>query len=123
MRHRLITRIIIAAGAVLLAFSCAKPSQDDLCSLVDPLIGSGGRHYRWQASRQEGEQQYITALNKTEKNAVICSILNDITGAECTFSADSHSAVRSDDGSDDAYLETIYATFGREPVDVVDEIK
>ena len=87
------------------------------------LIGSGGRHYRWQASRQEGEQQYITALNKTEKNAVICSILNDITGAECTFSADSHSAVRSDDGSDDAYLETIYATFGREPVDVVDEIK
>ena len=42
MRHRLITRIIIAAGAALLAFSCAKPAQDDLCSLVDPLIGSGG---------------------------------------------------------------------------------
>ena len=87
------------------------------------LVSCNGQHYRWQANRQEGEQQYISALNKPEKNACICSILNEITGTECTFSAEKHDEIRSDDKSDEVYLETIYATFGREPVDVVDKIK
>ena len=86
------------------------------------LTGRSGQQYLWQASRKEGEQQYITALNKPERNRTICTVLNEITGAECAFAAQKHDAVPADDGSDEAYLKTIYETFGREPVDVVDKI-
>ena len=87
------------------------------------LVGSSGYRYRWQASRKDGEQQYIAALNKAERNSIICSILKDITGTDCSFTAVRHDEVPQDDESDDAYLATIYETFGREPVDVVDRIK
>lgn len=87
------------------------------------LVSSSGYRYRWQAARQEGEQQYIAALNKAERNSTISSILKDITGTDCTFSAIRHDEVPQEDESDDAYLATIYETFGREPVDVVDRIK
>ena len=87
------------------------------------LVDSANHRYRWQALRQEGEQQYISALNKTERNTTICSILKDITGTECSFAAENHSTAGTEDGSDEAYLASIYETFGREPVDVVDNIR
>ena len=87
------------------------------------LVDSANHRYRWQALRQEGEQQYISALNKTERNTTICSILKDITGTECSFVAENHSTAGTEDGSDEAYLASIYETFGREPVDVVDNIR
>ena len=87
------------------------------------LVSSSGYRYRWQAARQEGEQQYIAALNKAERNSTISSILKDITGTDCTFSAIRHDEVPQEDESDDAYLATIYEPFGLEPVDVVDRIK
>lgn len=90
---------------------------------VGSLVGDNGHHYHWQAEQKEGEQQYISILNKTDKNRKICEILNGITGKECTFTADPHDKVRNEDGSDDAYLAAIYETFGKEPVDIVEEIK
>ncbi|MBR2661199.1 MAG: DNA polymerase III subunit gamma/tau [Clostridia bacterium] len=86
------------------------------------LISSSGQQYHWQANRQEGEQQYIAALNKPERNSTICTILGEITGSECSFSADRHDSAAADDGSDETYLRSIYETFGREPVDIVDKI-
>ena len=86
------------------------------------LIGRTGSQYRWQAARKEGEQQYILALNKADKNSAVCAVLKEITGQECSFTAVPHWPARTDDGSDDAYLATIYETFGREPVDIVDSI-
>ena len=86
-------------------------------------IGCKEHQYRWQASRQEGEQQYITALNKPERNSTICAVLKEITGTDCTFTAVQHSEISKEDDGDDAYLATIYETFGKEPVDIVDEIR
>ena len=86
------------------------------------LISSSGQQYHWQANRQEGEQQYIAALNKPERNSTICTILGEITGSECSFSADRHDSAAADDGSDETYLRSIYETFGREPVDIVDKL-
>ena len=90
---------------------------------VGKLVGESGHHYHWQAEQKEGEQQYLSILNKTDKNGIICGILNEITGTDCTFTADPHDTIRNDDGNDDTYLAAIYETFGKEPVDIVDEIK
>lgn len=87
------------------------------------LVSGCGNHYRWQASRVEGEQQYISVLNKADKNAVVCSVLKEITGNDCRFTAEKHNAPPSGDGGDEAYLASIYETFGKEPVDIVDDIK
>ena len=87
------------------------------------LVSSTGSQYHWQASQPEGEMQYITALNRDDRKKKICGILNEITGNDCGFSADRHNQVPAEDGSDDAYLASIYETFGHEPVDIVDEIK
>ena len=54
---------------------------------------------------------------------MICEILTAITGQDSTFTAVAHdTAPSSDDSNDDAYLKTIYETFGKEPVNIVDEI-
>lgn len=85
------------------------------------LVSSNGYRYCWQAAQKEGEAQYISALNRPDRNRTICSILHAITGAECTFKAEVHDSARNDDAGDDAYLETIYETFGREPVDIIED--
>ena len=86
------------------------------------LTGRKGNHFHWQAASRNGETQYITALNKPERNAVICRILSEITGNECSFSADRHDTAANEDGSDSGYLAGIIETFGRETVDIVDHI-
>ena len=88
------------------------------------VISCSGNSYRWQAEKQDGEQQFISALNKPERNQVICACLSEAAGEPCTFTAVPHGAAESAaDSSDAAYLETIYETFGQEPVEVVDELK
>lgn len=87
-------------------------------------IGFRDGKYCWQASRKEGEQQFILALNKPERSRMISDVLKEISGRECMFTAvPRDSAHAADNSNDDAYLETIYETFGRGPVNIVDEIK
>ena len=87
------------------------------------IVSSENNHFCWQAGQKSGEHQYITALNKPERNKMICGCLNEITGEDCTFTAVAQdSAPAAEDNSDDAYLKTIYETFGKEPVNIVDEI-
>ena len=87
------------------------------------MISSRDGHFRWQAGRKEGEEQYIAALNRPDRNGLICKCLSDLTGKECTFTAVKHDEDSPEgDKSEEAYLDTIYDTFGHEPVDVVDEI-
>ena len=86
------------------------------------IISYNHFHFRWKADRSDGEQQYITALNKPERNQIICECLSVITGHECTFSAVENSSEQQEDRSDDAYLEKLYETFGKEPVSIVDDI-
>ena len=87
------------------------------------LAGCQDRHYKWQANRKEEEKPFVAALNKPERNQAVCKCLSEITGEECLFTAvEKDSDVSSDDGSDDAYLNQIIETFGREPVSIVDRI-
>ena len=88
------------------------------------IISCEGGHYQWTPARKEGEQPFLLALNKEDRNKTICDCLREATGGECRFTAVGHdAAAKADDGSDDAYLEKIIETFGREPVNVVDDIK
>ncbi len=87
------------------------------------MISAENHQFRWQADRKEGEQQFITALNKPERNRILCECLAEIIGQECSFTAveNGKDCVQGDAG-DDSYLETIYETFGKEHVNVVDSI-
>ena len=87
------------------------------------LSSRGDNHYYWQSKAKAGEQLFISSLNRPDRSAVICDCIREVTGKDCTFTAVSADAVPEDDGSDEAYLKTIYETFGKEPVNVVDDIK
>ena len=87
------------------------------------LVGSEGRHYIWQAEKREGEQQFITALNKPDRNKAICDCLEEITGETCTFTAVPQREDPAADSGETAYIGTLYETFGQEPVQVVDDLK
>ncbi len=87
------------------------------------LISCRDSHFRWQANRKEGEKQFIAVLNNPDRKKIICDCLSEITGQECMFSAIEKDSAVVNDNSDDAYLETLYDTFGKEPVNVVDQIK
>ena len=51
------------------------------------LVSSTDHHFVWQAKSKEGEQPFISALNKPERNKIICDCLSDLTGDACTFTA------------------------------------
>lgn len=87
------------------------------------MIGCSNGRYLWQADRKEAENQFITVLNMPERNRTICDCLKEITGQDSAFTAVSQSkAATADSSGDDEYLETIYETFGKEPVNIVDDI-
>ena len=88
------------------------------------MTGCKNGRYLWQADRKEAEAQFITVLNMPERNKTICECLREITGQECTFAAvpQGKTSEADDNSGDDEYLESIYETFGKEPVNIVDDI-
>jgi len=85
------------------------------------LISAAGHHFRWQANTTEGEEQYISLLNRPEKAGMLSAKLSEITGVQCDFLALGHqSDLPSGEESDDAYISQIYETFGQGPVDIVE---
>ena len=88
------------------------------------MIGCKNGRYLWQADRKEAENQFITVLNMPERNKTICECLQEITGQPCAFAAvpQGKSSEAADTSGDDEYLETIYETFGKAPVNIVDDI-
>ena len=88
------------------------------------LISSSGYHYRWQSNSSDGEEQYITLLNKPDKARFLSKKLTEITGKESDFLAVSHHTGKTTgEENDDAYMARIYETFGKGPVDIVDRLE
>ena len=88
------------------------------------MVGCKNGRYLWQADRKEAEAQFIAVLNMPERNRTICECLHEITGKDCSFAAvpQNQTPDTTDNSGDEEYLETIYETFGKEPVNIVDEI-
>ena len=76
---------------------------------------------QWRPLKTEGAAFFIGSLNREEKRNKIMQCLQDVTGKEIPFSA-VDIAVKSDVGTDDAYIGKLYETFGKEPVDIVDNL-
>ena len=83
---------------------------------MDPSQG-----IQWKPLKTEGAAFFIGSLNREEKRNKIMQCLQDVTGKEIPFSA-VDIAVKSDVGTDDAYIGKLYETFGKEPVDIVDNL-
>ena len=80
---------------------------------------------QWQPQKQEGAEFFIGTLNNEEKKKKITDCLNEISGSDrFSFAASvkNKSSGNASDDSDQAYLNNLYNTFGKEPVDIVEEI-
>ena len=81
------------------------------------IISSDGDVYRWQCN-SEGEAFFSNTLNREASKKKIAEALNAITGRSgCAFETVSRiSGSRQKDDSEEAYINRLYETFGREPV-------
>ena len=87
------------------------------------VISSENGQFRWQANQEAGEEVFLKPLEKPERKEKISAALTEITGSSCEFLPMRREANASPDaGSETAYLDSIYRTFGQEPVTVVDHL-
>jgi len=87
------------------------------------IISAADQYFRWQANSIDGEEQYISLLNRPEKSGFISKKLSEITGKTCNFQAVGHQfSASAGEENDDAYMAKIYETFGHEPVDIIDKL-
>ena len=84
----------------------------------------GENDIHWQPLKQQGSAFFIGPLNRDDKKSSIINCLRDITGKDYSFSADPYEETAiSQDNAEKAYLEELYKTFGKEPVDIVDNLQ
>ena len=86
------------------------------------FIGTEGQQFLWQSSTPNSI--FTTSLNSPAKKQTISEILSEIAGKPCDFRAiEMDAPAHSQQGmTDDEYVGTLYSTFGKEPVDVVDHL-
>lgn len=77
----------------------------------------------WHPAKAKGTEFFVGPLNTEEKKGKILNSLRDISGEEFTFIAEEETAEASTtELSDDEYINNLYKTFGREPVDIVEKL-
>ena len=84
--------------------------------------GSDGTLYKWKANM--GASFITISLNSPERKKKIEEALTEAAGTECRFLAyDQEDAKQKAEAeSEESYVNTLYETFGKEPVDIVEEI-
>ena len=76
--------------------------------------------FRWQPN-SEKDSFFRTALSGEEKKKRISSMLSDLAGLPCSFDTlELNSSPAATGDPDQSYIDSLYQTFGREPVDIVD---
>ena len=84
---------------------------------------SSEKMIQWHPNKKEGSEFFIGVLNREDKKTIIQQVLNEITGKDYLFEAvyvsENHDA---NSQKEDAYINRLYETFGKEPVDIVDKI-
>ena len=81
------------------------------------IVSAEGNVYRWQ-SNSDGEAFFCNTLNREAPKKKIADALNAITGQDnCAFETVArNSGSRQKDDSEEAYINRLYETFGKEPV-------
>lgn len=93
--------------------------------LTQGKISCSGTEVRWSPVKTEGSEYFAAPLNREEKKEEIMKCLKDVTGIDYSFVASAYTEVadkKGDSNSDDAYINRLYETFGKEPVDIVDHL-
>ena len=76
--------------------------------------------FRWQPNSDK-DSFFRTALSGEEKKKRISSMLSELAGQTCYFDTAELNTSPADTGDpDQSYIDSLYQTFGREPVDIVD---
>ena len=87
------------------------------------LLTGKGNTVQWQPKMKEGSEYFLLSLNKEDKRKIITDALNELAGTECSFEAVAFSdAAPAANQTEEAYIQQLYDTFGKEPVDIVDKI-
>ena len=130
------------AGAKKETVSAAKPGPADVQSVwkeamsrlskTDPRIwgiltqGSiscEGTEIRWSPLKAEGSEYFVAPLTREEKKQEILQVLREITGNEYSFAASARTENQTaQSNKESAYINSLYETFGKEPVDIVDHL-
>ena len=79
--------------------------------------------FQWKPDSLEGSDALAVTLNKKEKKEKIETCLQELTGRECRFETVNEIPDAKEDHSEMNYLDTIYETFGHEPVHVVENLE
>ena len=104
-----------------------KKSEPGIWSMLTlgSLVQADNNLFRWKTADDEENSGngFTISLNREEKKQKIIAVLNEVTGASCGFEAVSDGpASKGSSESDREYLNGLYSTFGKEPVDVVDSL-
>ena len=76
--------------------------------------------FRWQPNSDK-DSFFRTALSGEEKKKRISGMLSELAGQTCYFDTAELNTSPADTGDpDQSYIDSLYQTFGREPVDIVD---
>ena len=87
------------------------------------ISSPGNMEIRWSPLKAEGSEYFIAPLNREEKKQEILNCLKQITGKDYHFSAVACTDnPPRESNTEDAYIEKLYETFGKEPVDIVDHL-
>ena len=78
---------------------------------------------RWMPGKADGSAFFTGTLNKEEKKGKVLQLLKEITGNDYNLVAVdfSENTVSAKDSEED-YINSLYNTFGKEPVDIVDQL-
>ena len=87
------------------------------------LADAGNNTIRWMPGKADGSAFFTGTLNKEEKKGKVIQVLKEITGTDYNLTAvDFTENTASAEDSEQEYINTLYNTCGKEPVDVVDQL-
>jgi DNA polymerase-3 subunit gamma/tau len=83
------------------------------------LVSGEGNTFLWQPEQSEGMSFLIDSIRKEDKKNRIQEVLKGITGEDCVFEV-AQGKAQKEDNSEQAYINSLYETFGQEPVIIKD---
>ncbi len=78
---------------------------------------------KWQPAKKEGSEYYISPLNREDRKNMITGFLNEASSGQYTFTAVPYAETgKTSNSSEQEYINSLYSTFGKEPVDIVEKL-
>ena len=105
-----------ACGALVVGFAADSPAKDAGVKKGDSIVSADGGIFSWQPNSEQ-DTFFVNTLNRETSRKKISDALSSLTGRPCSFetAARTPGAGKNDD-SEEAYINRLYETFGKEPV-------